>query len=437
MNRGRHLPRTLRAALIAGLLLILAACSQPPQSVPGPDGPARIWFVSNTAQGPSYSGDLEAPFASLSAAEAASGPGDTIFIFAGDGSSRNQDRGITLKPGQRLIGEAVGLASAGIAPGAAAVVGNANGSAIVLAADNAVRGLRIESPQAAGIVGSDVGNLDLHAVTILGAGASGIGLEAAGDAATTVVASQLTVIGSGEAGMRLIARGSSEAHLDLTGSRLADNRGSALQLDYLGSGGGRFDIDNLRVRTLGASGIRVVSSGSASQLIEGRIVEARVTSGDPDGAGNGITVIVEGNATALVELRDNSVARFGSYGIDLASRGGSGVLEATVTGNAVSDPAANALAGMRLNSGNGAAGEANALCLNLADNRSTDGAIPGYLQRGRSGTDYRLHGLGDAANPAAGGRFLAARNVGSLTLGGDGADGAPLFTGGDCRRPEL
>jgi hypothetical protein len=244
------------------------------------------------------------------------------------------------------------------------------------------------------------------------------------------------VIGSAETGLRLVAEGAAGMKLELGGSRFVGNHGNAVQLDYLGATGGRFDIGDVDIGTLGASGIRVVSNGPVSQFVEGRIVGAVVTSSDPGTAGSGIAVIVEGDATALVEVTGNTVSRFGSYGIDLGSRGGSGVLEATVTGNAVADPALNALAGMRLNSGNGAVGESNVLCLDLSENSSTEGAVPGYLQRQRSGTSYQLHGFGGhGANPTTVAAFLAARNAGSVTLDGADAGTVPFFTGADCRRP--
>lgn len=65
-------------------------------------------FVRNNFTGTS-DGSLTAPFTSLTAAANASGPGDIIFVFAGDGTRNNQNVGIDLQADQKLIGEGVGL----------------------------------------------------------------------------------------------------------------------------------------------------------------------------------------------------------------------------------------------------------------------------------------------------------------------------------------
>ncbi|MGE0490485.1 MAG: Ig-like domain-containing protein [Vulcanimicrobiota bacterium] len=62
-------------------------------------------FVNNTAA-PGNPGTFAAPFSSLAEAQANSVPGDTIFVFRGNG---NPYTGITLQNNQRLIGEGSGL----------------------------------------------------------------------------------------------------------------------------------------------------------------------------------------------------------------------------------------------------------------------------------------------------------------------------------------
>ena len=430
--------RLAGAALLALVLVVVPACDRQQQAAPDPTGSTRTWFVDNAAPGPAFTGDLASPFASLAAAEAASGPGDTIFLFAGDGTSAGYESGIVLKEGQHLIGEGVGLEAAGIAPGAEPVVTGGQGAAVILAGDNLVAGLRIEDSTAAGIAGSDVETLSLQAVTVAGAGGDGVRLEAAAGEVMTVVVTDLEIRGSGLTGLRLISRESSGANLELDASHFSGNLGNAVQIGYLGANGGRFSVTDTSVSTLGTSGVRIFSAGPVSQRVEGRIEGVTVTSTDPGTAGNGLAVIVEGDATLLVDVVDNTITRFGSFGIDIGSRGGSGVLEATVHGNTVSDAAVNALAGMRLSAGNGSAGEASVLCLDLSGNRSTEGSVPGYLQRQRPGSDYRLHGFeGRGASPAEVAGFLEASNSGSLVLSGADPASAPQFSSGSCRRPAL
>lgn len=69
-------------------------------------------FVDNSAPA-GGDGTLDAPFATLNEAEAASTEGDTIFVFAGDAPYGV----IALQAGQRLIGEAAGLPEANLPAG--------------------------------------------------------------------------------------------------------------------------------------------------------------------------------------------------------------------------------------------------------------------------------------------------------------------------------
>lgn len=71
-----------------------------------------VWYVrdvvdaDNPAGGDGRSTDA---FESLAAVQAAAGEGHTIFVFAGNTATTPLDGGITLRNGQRLLGEAVGL----------------------------------------------------------------------------------------------------------------------------------------------------------------------------------------------------------------------------------------------------------------------------------------------------------------------------------------
>jgi hypothetical protein len=60
-----------------------------------------IMFVNNLAS-LGGNGSFEAPFSSLKEAEAASKPGDIIYVFPGDGTPRNLDEGIILKEDQMI-----------------------------------------------------------------------------------------------------------------------------------------------------------------------------------------------------------------------------------------------------------------------------------------------------------------------------------------------
>ncbi len=65
------------------------------------DDPVRFLFVNNTAA-LAGDGSFEKPFASLKDAENNSTPGDVIYVFPGDGTPKNYDKGIVLKDKQVL-----------------------------------------------------------------------------------------------------------------------------------------------------------------------------------------------------------------------------------------------------------------------------------------------------------------------------------------------
>jgi hypothetical protein len=68
---------------------------------PATGSPYFFWFVDNTSHS---AGTYESPFPTLTAAQNASGPGDIIYVFPGDGTSQGMDQGVVLQPYQKLIG---------------------------------------------------------------------------------------------------------------------------------------------------------------------------------------------------------------------------------------------------------------------------------------------------------------------------------------------
>lgn len=70
--------------------------------------PVTFLFVNNTATLPG-DGSFESPFASLKDAEVNSASGDVIYVFAGDGTAKNYDQGISLKDKQVLASSGADL----------------------------------------------------------------------------------------------------------------------------------------------------------------------------------------------------------------------------------------------------------------------------------------------------------------------------------------
>lgn len=68
----------------------------------------RVWYVKNDAAA-GGNGRSTLPFDTLVEAQTASLAGDTIYVYAGDGSTTGQNAGIVLKDTQRLLGAGVAL----------------------------------------------------------------------------------------------------------------------------------------------------------------------------------------------------------------------------------------------------------------------------------------------------------------------------------------
>ncbi len=118
-----------------------------------------VWYVDNSAAF-GGSGTSALPFTQLSEAEAASGVGDHIFVFEGNGFTTGMGDGITLKDDQKIVGEGQGLT---IAPFPALVpvgndpqLSNISGPGITLADNNLVRGLTLVGSQGPAILGSGI-----------------------------------------------------------------------------------------------------------------------------------------------------------------------------------------------------------------------------------------------------------------------------------------
>ncbi|MEZ5333117.1 MAG: Ig-like domain-containing protein [Thermoanaerobaculia bacterium] len=162
-----------------------------------------VWFVDNSHGGP-FDGTQTNPFATLAAAQAASGPGDVIRLRQGDGTTTGYDTGVTLKAGQQLVGGGVDLVIGGqvveaAGPGRPQLT-STMGDGIVLSTDNTILGLDVVDTGLAGVIGSAVGHLEIDSVAITGAGAEAI-LVNGGDLDVTL--DTLSSDGSPGDGLRL------------------------------------------------------------------------------------------------------------------------------------------------------------------------------------------------------------------------------------------
>ncbi|HRF50572.1 MAG TPA: Ig-like domain-containing protein, partial [Anaerolineales bacterium] len=145
----------------------------------------RVWFVDNTAAA-GGDGRHSAPFDTLAEAASASTANDILYVYYGDGTSTGQNAGITLKAGQRLLGQHVALVVNGatIEPaisGSRPVVTTASGNTITAPAATGVevRGLALSGGASGDLValttsGAANAGLTLSDCTLTASGNSGV-----------------------------------------------------------------------------------------------------------------------------------------------------------------------------------------------------------------------------------------------------------------------
>lgn len=117
---------------------------------------AKEWYVQAGSTAP-WNGTTSQPFNSLAQVEAASAPGDEIFVLP---SSDTLDGGIQLKDDQKLIGLGPKVTKAPLPADHAKITntgsGHLDGDAIRLANNNTVKNIHIQGAYRAGILGINV-----------------------------------------------------------------------------------------------------------------------------------------------------------------------------------------------------------------------------------------------------------------------------------------
>ncbi|HEX8618628.1 MAG TPA: Ig-like domain-containing protein, partial [Thermoanaerobaculia bacterium] len=246
----------------------------------------RVWYVRNN--GPAGSGRSTNSFSTLSDAQALSVAGDTIYVYAGDGTTTGQNAGFVLKSGQRLIGQGVALTvpvsvNGGASPtvllaaGAKAKVTNA--APIVSAANIGnieVAGLDLSSSPQDGIRLTNVTNAAVSTVTI----ANNLGNGITGTNVNGFTLGSSTVTGNGD-----------DAAADEAGIRFDNLTGSAA-------------ISNTTISGSIEDNVRVVNTGGVLD----RITFTNVTVGANAAAtGNdGVFLQASNSATFKVTVQNST-----------------------------------------------------------------------------------------------------------------------------------
>ncbi len=133
--------------------------------------PLYFVFVDNTSHS---DGTIESPYPTLALAQANSKPGDTIYVFPGNGTSAGMNEGITLQASQKLWGSGstqftqTGQGVIVIPPQSSSspVMTNTSGDGITLSTNNQISGMNLMAVAGSGINGVDPGNAQISSCTI-------------------------------------------------------------------------------------------------------------------------------------------------------------------------------------------------------------------------------------------------------------------------------
>jgi VCBS repeat-containing protein len=295
----------------------------------------QVWYVKNN-QAAGGDGTSDTPFDTLAEAEAASGSGDTVYVFDGDNTSANLDTGYVMDSGERLVGEARSLSAdpdgAGSAPsttifpgtpGAQPTLSATDEDVVVLAAGASVDGFVLDPSGTGGGVfgGASASNVTVTNLDVVDTGTAGTqpGIELDGSTGTNVF-SNVTVTnggGSGAIGVRLNNAGT--VRFNNAGTNTISTTG-AKALDVAGT-----DLSTSRWNQVSVTG-----SGSGA-------IRLSNTTGTPtlgDGVGNDLVLQTTSGATAAFEATNaagvtvdaggtDTVSATGGPAVDISSSSGS------------------------------------------------------------------------------------------------------------------
>jgi hypothetical protein len=233
----------------------------------------RVLYVKNNA-GAGGSGRVDAPYNTLATAAAAAVDNDALYVFTGDGTTSNQNAGVTLSHnGERLIGEGVALTASGIynsvsnpalrAAGTRPKIGNSAGNGVTVTgvgtiSNLEVSGVEVSSATINGVLINNVAGMTMDGDRIAAATRSGV-------RGTTVNGFTFT---NGDVGTSGSLAGDGNISFDaLTGSATVSNSSLAGgfndNLRVVNTGG---VLNRLTITNVNFNGNNTASGNNAAQL---------------------------------------------------------------------------------------------------------------------------------------------------------------------------
>ena len=283
----------------------------------------QVWYVRNNEPA-GGDGTSDTPFDTLAEAEAASGTGDTVYVFDGDNTTANLDTGYAMNAAERLIGESRGLTldpdGGGSLPleslhpgtvGAQPTLTASNEDVIALASNAVVDGVDVDPSGTGGGLSGGAGTdaVTVANVNVTDTGTAGTqpGVELDGTTGVNTFTS-VTVSNGGSA--------------TAIGVRI-NNAGS---VNFVSSGTNT--ITTSGAKALDASGTNLLTSRWNDLTVTGSgtgAIRLSSTTGQPvlgDGAGTDLSLQTTSGATAALDISSANTVTVDSAGTDTISATG-------------------------------------------------------------------------------------------------------------------
>ena len=283
----------------------------------------QVWYVRNNEPA-GGDGTSDTPFDTLAEAEAASGTGDTVYVFDGTNTTTNLDTGYAMNANERLIGETRALSldpdaggplpTAALFPGTAGAqptLTAANEDVIALASGVTVDGVDVDPSGTGGGIsgGAGVDAVTVANVNVVDTGTAGIqpGVEMDGTTGTSTF-TNVTVTNGGSAtaiGVRLNNAGS--VNFVSSGTNTISTTGAKA-----------LDAASTNLLTSRWNDITVVGSGTGA-------IRLNSVTGQPvlgDGSGTDLSLQTTSGATAALDIASSNTVTVNASGTDTISATG-------------------------------------------------------------------------------------------------------------------
>jgi VCBS repeat-containing protein len=283
----------------------------------------QVWYVRNS-QPAGGDGTSDTPFDTLAEAEAASGTGDTTFVFDGTNTTTNLDTGYAMNSGERLIGESRPLSldpdgggplpTSSLFPGtsgAQPTLTASNEDVIVLASNVLVDGIDVDpSGTGGGISGSaGTGDVTVNNVNVTDTGTAGTqpGIEMDGTTGVNRFTSVTVTNGGSSTAIGVRINNADRVNFIASGTNTIATTGAKA-----------LDVASTDLLTSRWNDITVTGSGTGA-------IRLNSTTGQPvlgDGAGTDLSLQTTSGATAALDIASSNTVSVDSAGTDTISATG-------------------------------------------------------------------------------------------------------------------